>query len=124
MTWWSTWAKEVDALKAYLNQHLGEGKNHEFALRLLKVFTPTINASSFRLTNKKVIQSSYKSGFKEDNFDALGEVVDVNQLNKNLVSFYGDRPHGEGPSVISDRDPIDDKTLVSTFQWFVKNKPL
>jgi predicted KAP-like P-loop ATPase len=120
LAWWSKWDKEKDALKTFWSIHLDGGNNHEFALKLLKVFTPTINASSFSPEDKHLSRNTYKSGFYDANFDALKEVVDVNLLNKNLVAFYGDNPHKEGPSVISDRDPIDDKTLVSIFQWFVE----
>lgn len=119
LAWWNLWDDQKDILKAFWNKHL-DGGNHEFALKLIKVFTPTINASSYNPQNKHVNNSTYKSGFYEANFNALKKAVDVSLLNKNLVAFYGDNPHDEGPSVISDRDPIDDKTLVSIFQWFVE----
>ncbi|MET6995892.1 P-loop NTPase fold protein [Chitinophaga defluvii] len=122
LAWWSKWDDQKGALKTFWSEHLGRGNNHEFALKLIKVFTPTINASSYNPQNKQVNSSSYKSGFYDANFDALSEVIDVDLLSKNLIAFYGDNPHKEGPSVISARDPIDDKTLVSIFQWFMKNK--
>ena len=120
LTWWKQWDDQKDILKAFWSKHLDGGNNHGFALKLIKVFTPTINASSYNPQNKHVNSSTYKSGFYDANFNALKEVVDVNLLNKNLVAFYGQNPHNEGPTVISDRDPIDDKTLVSIFQWFVE----
>lgn len=120
LTWWKQWDDQKDILKAFWSKHLDGRNNHGFALKLIKVFTPTINASSYNPQNTHVNNSTYKSGFYDANFNALKEVVDVNLLNKNLVAFYGDNPHKEGPSVISHRDPIDDKTLVSIFQWFVE----
>lgn len=120
LAWWSKWDDQKGALKTFWSEHLDQGNNHEFALKLIKVFTPTINASSYNPQNKQVNSSTYKSEFYDANFDALSEVIDVDLLSKNLIAFYGDSPHKEGPSVISGRDPIDDKTLVSIFQWFVE----
>ena len=121
LTWWKHWDDQKDVLIAFWSKHLDGGNNHGFALKLIKVFTPTINASSYDPQNKHVNNSTYKSGFYDANFNALKEVVDVNLLNRNLVALYGNNPHKKGPTVISDRDPIDDKTLVSIFQWFVEN---
>lgn len=120
LEWWSKWDEEKDVLDAFWNKHLSSGNNHEFAVSLLKVFTPTINASSFSPNDKRVRRSTYKSGFFDSNFEALSGVVDVSLLNNNLVKFYGNNPHKDGSSAISDRDPIDDETLISVFQWFVK----
>lgn len=121
LTWWCQWDEQKNNLKDFWSKHLEKGINYEFALRLLKVFTPTINASSYNHQNKEVNSSTYKSGFYDANFNALREVIDVNLLNENLIAFYGDNPHKEGPSVISNSDQIDDRTLVSIFQWFVNN---
>lgn len=92
-----------------------------FALKLLKVFTPTINATSFDPHGKPGERSTYKSGFYEANYEAIKEVADVNLINDSLIAKYGSHPHETGPSIISDRDPIDDETLVSVFQWFIEN---
>lgn len=120
LAWWNQWDDQKDVLITFWSKYLDGGNNHEFALKLIKVFTPTISASSYNPQNKHVNNSTYKSGFYDANFNALEGVVDVHLLNKNLVAFYGNNPHNEGPTVVSDRDPIDDKTLVSIFQWFVE----
>lgn len=121
LSWWSKSDKYKDALQSFWAKHLGNRDNPDFALQLLKVFTPTINASSFSPQDKNVSRSTYKSGFYETNYNGVKEVIDVNLLNENLIPAYGINPHEKGPSNISDRDPINDKTLVSAFQWFVKN---
>lgn len=90
-------------------------------MKLLKVFTPTINATSFYPHDKLAEKSIYKSGFYEANFEAIKGITDVNLINDNLISKYGNHPHETGPSIISNRDPIDDATLISVFQWFIEN---
>jgi hypothetical protein len=121
LSWWSKSDKCKEALRAFGGKHLGDKNNPDFALKLLKVFTPTINATSFGPRDKHSEMSTYKSGFYKANYEAIKEVVDVNLINDNLIAKYGNHPHETGPSVISDRDPINDKTLVSVFQWFIKN---
>lgn len=122
LNWWSHSDSGKEELHLFWDKHLGKENKPDFALKVLKIFTPTINASSYNPQSNQVQNSSYKSGFYEANFKALNEVIDVSLLNSNLVTFYGYNPHKEGPSVISDRDPIDDNTLVSIFQWFVEHR--
>lgn len=120
LSWWSRWDNQKDALQAFLNRHLKDKRNPDFALKLIKVFTPTMHASSLSPQSKRSLYSVYKAGFYESNFEAIKEVVNVHLLNDNLLPHYGMKPHGAGPSTISDRDPIDDETIVSVFQWFLE----
>jgi predicted KAP-like P-loop ATPase len=117
LSWWSKWKEQKNSLKSFWDKHLQNKDNLDFALKLLKVFTPTI--SSFSSTGEA---KTYKSGFYKNNYISLKEVVDVQMLNKNLVTKFGMKPYEKEPSTVSDRDPIDDKTLVSVFQWFIVKK--
>jgi predicted KAP-like P-loop ATPase len=117
LSWWSKSDIQKDSLKSFWDKHLQNKDNPEFALKLLKVFTPTI--SSFSSTGEA---KKYKSGFYEHNYIALKEVVDVQILNESLVIKFGMKPYEKEPSTVSDRDPIDDETLVSVFQWFIVKK--
>lgn len=120
LSWWGKSKKYKNKLQLFWNKHLGDKNNPDFALQLIKVFTPTISSSSFSPQSKHVYRSTYKSGFYETNYEAVKEVADVNIINDNLITKYGNHPHETGPSVISDRDPIDDDTLISIFQWFIE----
>lgn len=121
LSWWSKSKKYKNKLQLIWKKHLSNKNNPDFALRLIKVFTPTISSSSFSPQSTHVYRSTYKSGFYETNYKAMKEVADVNLINDNLITKYGNHPHKTGPSVISDRDPIDDDTLISIFQWFIEN---
>lgn len=121
LSWWSKSKKYKNKLQSFWKKHLSNRSNPDFALQLIKVFTPTISSSSFSPQSKNVHRSTYKSGFYETNYRAVKEVADVNLINDNLITTYGNHPNETGPSVISDRDPIDDYTLISIFQWFIEN---
>lgn len=115
--WWAKSPKHQNSLQSFWNRHLEKKDNPEFALRLLKVFTPTITMTS----SADYVPCTYKSGFYEANFKAVKEVTDVQLLNENLLKASGINITKINPSTVSDRDPIDDETLVSVFQWFIKN---
>lgn len=120
-SWWNKWDEKKEILQKFLLKHLGAKENPEFALKLLKVFTPTITSNSYSSSDKSVHTSTYKSGFHESNYNSVKEVVDVNLLNDNLISAYGMNSLDTIPSTISDNDPLDDQKLVSIFQWFMIN---
>jgi hypothetical protein len=122
LSWWSKWVDQKTALQAFCGKHLDKRDNPDFALQLLKVFTPTITSNSYSSNDKSLHTSTYKSGFHESNYNAVKEIVDVTLLNDNLIMAYGMSPYENDPSTVSGRDPIDDKKLVSVFQWFVKNR--
>lgn len=119
LIWWKRWDEKSSALTDFLNKHLSTGTNWQFALSLLKVFTPTITSFSLKGQNK-----IYKSGFFEQNYDAVKTVVDVKLLNKNIVVKFGVNPYIQSMSSISDRDPIEDRDMVSVFQGFIEKEQL
>lgn|GEM_PF-3980855 len=115
LNWWVKSKTERKALDKLLKKRLNG--NADFALKLLKVFTPTI--TGYGSEGPK----TYKAGFYQNNFDAVKNVVDVKLLNDNLVTLYGMNPYEKEPTTVSDHEPIDDKTLIAVFQWFI-NKDL
>ena len=118
LSWWAKSSQYKKTLQSFLNKYLKKKNNPEFALKLLKVFKPNITMTSS--ANYKPI--TYKSGFFQANFDAIKEVVDVKLLNENLLKMKGISTTEIDPSTISDRDSINDETLISVFQWFIKNE--
>lgn len=120
LSWWHLSTKHKEELTIFWNKHLSSKNNPEFAFKVIKIFTPTINSSSISPLDKRAKRNTYKSGFYESNFNALKEVADVNLINENLMPVWGMNPHETGPTTVSDREPIDDKTLVSVFQWFIE----
>jgi len=122
LSWWSKSKKFKDTLLSIWKIHLDEKNNPDFALKLLKTFIPTINSSSFNPQSEKVTNSTYKAGFSLSCFKLLEEVVDVHKINENLKLKFNSNPLQMQPSDISDRDPLDEETIVSIFQWFIENK--
>lgn len=118
LSWWAKSSQYKKSLQSFLNKYLKKKNNPEFSLRLLKVFTPNITMTS----SSDYTPVTYKSGFFQANFDAIKEVVDVKLLNENLLKMKGISTTEIDPSTISDRDPINDETLISVFQWLVKNE--
>jgi predicted KAP-like P-loop ATPase len=111
LNWWIKSKTERKALDKLLKKRLNG--DADFALKLLKVFTPTI--TGYGSEGPK----TYKAGFYQNNFDAVKSVVDVKLLNNNLITLYGMNPYEKEPTTVSDHEPIDDKTLISVFQWFI-----
>jgi len=118
LSWWAKSSQYKTTLKTFLNKHLKKKNNPEFALKLLKIFTPSITMTS----SADYTPVTYKSGFFQSNFDAIKEVVDVTLLHENLLKMKGINITDIDPSTVSDRDPITDETLISVFQWFIKNE--
>jgi hypothetical protein len=115
------WWKKSKKYKNKLNSIIKDGfkKNRtSFALNLIKVFTPTITATTLNTGTKSI----FKSGFYKEQFDNLSKVVDVTILNKYLMPKFGSNPSDEDPSTISNREPISDEKLVSAFQWYKNNQ--
>ncbi|CAD0009468.1 KAP family P-loop NTPase fold protein [Flavobacterium chungangense] len=115
LSWWINSLQHKKTLKVFLDKHLKKKNNPIFALKLLKVFTPTITMTS----SADYIPRTYKSGFFQSNFDAIKGVVDVKLLNDNLLKLKGLNITEINPSEVSSQDPINDETLVSVFQWFI-----
>jgi predicted KAP-like P-loop ATPase len=120
LSWWARSSKHRKSLQTLWEKHLKKKNGPEFALRLLKVFTPTISMTSSAGPGTKI----YKSGFYESNFKAIEEVVDVILLNENLLKMVSVDLTETDPKTISDRDPINDETLISVFQWFINRRSL
>jgi predicted KAP-like P-loop ATPase len=118
--WWSKSSKYNKSLKTFLKKHLKKKNNSQFALNVLKIFTPTITSTSWE-NNQSV---SFKSGFYSPNYEEMKNILDVKLLNNNLIFEYGMHAYDKDPSTVSDHDPIDDQTLVSIFQWFIENDKL
>lgn len=117
LSWWAKSSQYKKTLKTFFNKHLKKKNNPEFALKLLKIFTPSITMTS----SADYTPVTYKSGFFQSNFDAIKEVVDVTLLHENLLKMKGINITDIDPSTVSDRDPITDETLISVFRWFIKN---
>lgn len=115
LIWWNRWQEKENILKEFLFHKLGAGTNWEFALRLLKVFTPTI--SSFISSGEN---STYKGSLSEKNYITLRSILDVQLLNKNLISKFEMKPYLQSFSSISEIDPMEDKDLVSVFQGYIE----
>jgi hypothetical protein len=118
LSWWINSLQYKKALKVFWDKHLKKKDNPVFALKLLKVFTPTITMTS----SSDYIPRTYKSGFFQLNFDAIKDVVDVKLLNDNLLKIKGFNITEINPSGVSSQDPINDETLISVFQWFIINQ--
>lgn len=118
LLWWADSDRNGEQLSSLLNVRL-QGKNaKEFALRLLNVFTPTINSTTLTPTGESAKREEYKAGFFENNYKYLKKVISPKLLNEEFVSTYGMNPYQGDLSEISDRDEIDDKILVSVFQRY------
>lgn len=115
LSWWANSPQYKKDLKTFWDKHLKKKNNPDFALKLLKVFTPTIRMTS----SADYIPRTYKSGFFQANFDAIRDVVDVKMLNDNLLKIKGFNITEINPSKVSSQDPINDETLISVFQWFI-----
>ncbi|WP_264550788.1 KAP family NTPase [Flavobacterium sp. N2038] len=120
LSWWINSLQHKKTLTAFFDKHLKKKKNPIFALKLLKVFTPTITMTS----SADYMPRTYKSGFFQLNFDAIKSVVDVKLLNDNLLKLKGLNITEINPSEVSSQDPITDETLVSVFQWFIINQSI
>ncbi|MCY4779272.1 P-loop NTPase fold protein [Sphingobacterium sp. UT-1RO-CII-1] len=119
--WWIDSNTKGSQLSSLLYDKL-EGKDaNEFALRLLKVFTPTINSTTLSPKGVEAKREEYKAGFFENNYKELKKVIAPKLLNENLFAIYGMNPYQGDLSKISDRDKIDDETLVSVFQRYLKD---
>jgi hypothetical protein len=118
LSWWINSLQYKKILKAFWDKNLKKKNNPVFALKLLKVFTPTITMTS----SADYIPRTYKSGFFQLNFDAIKVVVDVKLLNDNLLKIKGFNITEINPSEVSSQDPINDETLISVFQWFIEEK--
>ncbi|MBC5862781.1 KAP family P-loop NTPase fold protein [Flavobacterium turcicum] len=115
LSWWINSLQYKKTLKAFWDKNLKKKNNPVFALKLLKVFTPTITMTS----SADYIPRTYKSGFFQLNFDAIKDVVDVKLLNDNLLKLEGFNVTEINPSEVSSQDPINDETLISVFHWFI-----
>lgn len=115
LSWWANSPQYKKDLKTFWDKHLKKKNNPDFALKLLKVFTPTIRMTS----SADYIPRTYKSGFFQANFDAIRDVVDVKILNDSLLKIKGFNITEINPSKVSSQDPINDETLISVFQWFI-----
>lgn len=115
LSWWINSLQYKKTLQAFWDKQLKKKNNPIFALKLLKVFTPTITMTS----SADYIPRTYKSGFFQSNFDAIKGVVDVKLLNDNLLKLKGFNITEINPSEVSSQDPINDETLISVFQWFI-----
>ncbi|UKB78635.1 P-loop NTPase fold protein [Chryseobacterium sp. MEBOG07] len=118
LTWMVGSSKYKRPLQIFWNKHLKKKNNPEFALKLLKVFTPTIQMTS----SADDILHIYKSGFPQSNFEAIRDVVDVKLLHENLIKSKGMNLSEIDPSTVSNQDPINDETLISVFQWYINNR--
>lgn len=117
LKWWGESKKHTKSAKPIFNKKIIE---LDFAMNLLKSVTPTIIHYS---TGKKG-SYRYRSGFNKTIFDLLTKIVDVNLLNKTLESSFGMNPY-EGSiedmeDLAEDNIELDDKILVSVFQWYLK----
>ena len=115
LSWWINSLQYKKTLKVFWDKHLKKKDNPIFALKLLKVFTPTITMTS----SADYIPRTYKSGFFQLNFDAIKDVVDAKLLNDNLLKLEEFNITEINPSEVSSQDPINDETLISVFRWFI-----
>ncbi|PPL02279.1 KAP family P-loop NTPase fold protein [Parapedobacter indicus] len=117
--WWilDWWANGTQAkyLKAFLDDHLGNFDNPDFALNLLKVFVSTTTSHSS--SGESV---SYKSNLRVNGYAVLKSVVDLDVLNRNLESSYGNHPYADELSNASNTDRLDDSKMVSIFQRYLE----
>jgi hypothetical protein len=108
LSWW----KEVDpeGLGHALGQVLDNDSSN--AIRLIKVFTPTVTSWGRKETR------TFKSGFRKGSYDAMAIAVDVTQVYDILAN---DRSLERVPydlQQISDRDALSDIELASIFMLF------
>lgn len=114
LDWWAN-GTQAQYLKAFLDDCLGDFDNPEFALNLLKVFVSTTTSHSS--SGESV---SYKSNLSTNGYVVLKSVIDVEVLNRNLESSYGNRPYtGELPKTLA-TDRLNDSTIVSIFQRYLQ----
>src|SRR5690606_15156381 len=114
LEWWAN-GKQAKYLKAFLDDHLGNFDNPGFALNLLKVFVSITTSHSS--SGESV---SYKSNLSVNGYAVLKSVVDLDVLNRNLESSYGNHPYADELSNASNIDRLDDSKMVSIFQRYLE----
>lgn len=112
ITWWKSSKKHQKELDVYIKQNIITDKAE--VLNLVKVFLPTITSRSLGASHS----ITFKTGFYKSNYELIKNTVDVKLINKALIKHYGKIKLDKDPSIISDRDPIDDNTIISIFQFF------
>lgn len=117
LKWWKTSKKEEKSLMTFLNKHITDA---QFSLNFLKMVTPTV--TSFSTDSYKPY--TFKTGFTKAEYDLLDQLINVEKLNKALIPMFGMSPYKDDISLITKDNHVnlDDKTLVSVFQWYLTNK--
>ena len=87
-------------------------KESDAALKLLKIFTPTLHVSSNAESGSRKI----KSDFTLKEFKMMNQMVDVNSIYDRLLSEFGDLSESAHVKSAGFRDALDDSTLVGVFQ--------
>lgn len=84
------------------------------AIRLIKVFTPTVTSWGRKETR------TYKSGFRKGSYDAMALAVDVTQVYDILANDGSLERVPYDLQQISDRDALSDIELASIFMLFAE----
>ena len=105
-----TWWKQLSELEFtnHIAQELRKSKNAP--LDILKVFVPTITSYG----GKK--SKTYKGSFMQKHYEEIAQLVDPQVVYETILDHYGLSTLEIELDQISERDSLDDETLVAVFQ--------